>query len=145
LLAASRIPDPTPLVPPGTYVMLSKRDRLFNALTARQRHDGCGNASWRSSPRPLPPSRKRGHPLLALNNMSTDTERSRQKGLANSLSGVFGSLRNPTAHEPKIKSTMTEQDAVDELCHMSYLHRRLDEWPGGPGDGDRDLARTGGG
>jgi uncharacterized protein (TIGR02391 family) len=70
---------------------------------------------------------KRGHPLLALNNTSTETERSRQSGLANSLRGVFGSLRNPAAHEPKIKSTMTEQDAVDELCHMSYLHRRIDE------------------
>ncbi len=69
----------------------------------------------------------RGHPLLALNTMSTETERSRQSGLANSLRGVFGSLRNPTAHEPKIKSTMSEQDALDELCHLSYLHRRLDE------------------
>lgn len=70
---------------------------------------------------------KRGHPQLALNNMSTDTERSRQNGLANSLRGVFGSLRNPAAHEAKIKSNMTEQDAVDELCHVSYLQRRLDE------------------
>lgn len=70
---------------------------------------------------------KRGAPLLALTAMSTDTEKSRQRGLANSLRGVFGSLRNPTAHEPKIRSTLSEQDAVDELCHMSYLHRRLDE------------------
>lgn len=70
---------------------------------------------------------KRGAPLLALTSMSTDTEKSRQRGLANSLRGVVGSLRNPTAHEPKIRSTLTEQDAVDELCHMSYLHRRLDE------------------
>jgi uncharacterized protein (TIGR02391 family) len=240
LLVASGVPDPTPPAPPGTYVMLSKRDRVFNALTARQRHDRCGNAvllfvgkalapvRFHEAPdafeellgevnlplafagyyvdeagkvRPKPPAEtlsdarrramrlltqlldrgahprilrycvdeidddnyfhavlegsksladeirnrtgrredgvplidavfdvgKRGHPLLALTNMSTDTERSRQNGLANSLRGVFGSLRNPTAHEPKIKSTMTEQDAVDELCHMSYLHRRLDE------------------
>lgn len=70
---------------------------------------------------------KRGWPLLALTPMATETERSRQRGLANSLRGVFGSLRNPTAHEPKIRSKLTEQDAVDELCHMSYLHRRLDE------------------
>jgi uncharacterized protein (TIGR02391 family) len=70
---------------------------------------------------------KRGHPLLALNTMSADTERSRQSGLANALRGVFGSLRNPAAHEPKINSSMTEQDAVDEICHMSYLHRRIDE------------------
>jgi uncharacterized protein (TIGR02391 family) len=70
---------------------------------------------------------KRGHPLLALNALSTETERSRHYGLAFSLRGVFASLRNPTAHEPKIHSTLTEHDAVDALCHMSYLHRRLDE------------------
>jgi uncharacterized protein (TIGR02391 family) len=240
VLATARIPDPTPPAPPGTYVMVSKPDRLFNALTAQQRRDGCGNAVLAFIAKALAPVRfhespdefeglraevnvalafagyyiddagklrpksqaktlsearrramrlrsqlvdrgahprllrycvteidddnyfhavleasksladeicrrtgrsedgvelidavfelgKRGHPLLALNNMSTKTERSRQNGLANSLRGVFGSLRNPAAHEPKIKSTMTEQDAVDELCHMSYLHRRLDE------------------
>jgi uncharacterized protein (TIGR02391 family) len=44
LLAAAGIPDPTPAAPPGTYVAISKRDRLYNALTARQRRDGCGNA-----------------------------------------------------------------------------------------------------
>jgi hypothetical protein len=44
LLAAARIPDPTPPAPPGTYVMISKRDRLFEAMAARQRRDGCGNA-----------------------------------------------------------------------------------------------------
>lgn len=240
VLAAARIPDPTPPPAPGTYVMISKRDRLFNALVAVQRRDGCGNAVLAFVAKSLAPVRfhdspdtldelraevnvplafagyyvddagklhpkrhaetlsqarrramrlrselvdrgahprllrycvaeieddnyfhavleasksladeirsrtgrtedgvplidavfelgKRGHPLLALNDMSTDTNRSRQTGLANSLRGVFGSLRNPAAHEPKIKSTMTEQDAVDELSHMSYLHRRLDE------------------
>jgi hypothetical protein len=30
-------------------------------------------------------------------------------------------------HEPKVLSTMTEQDAVDLLTQMSYLHRRIDE------------------
>ena len=240
LLAAVRIPDQTPPAPRGAYVTISKRDRLFSALAAKQRHDGCGNAVLAFVAKALAPIRfhdapvsfealqaevnvplafagyyvddagklrprrqaetltearrramrlrsqlvdrgahprllrycvaeidddnyfhavleasksladeirrraaraedgvslidvvfergKRGHPLLALNNMSTDTECSRQNGLANSLRGVFGSLRNPAAHEPKINSTMTEQDAVDSLCHMSYLHRRLDE------------------
>jgi len=68
-----------------------------------------------------------GTPLLSLTPMVTDTEKSRQRGLANALRGVFASLRNPAAHEPKIHSTMTEQDALDELSHMSYLHRRLDD------------------
>jgi uncharacterized protein (TIGR02391 family) len=72
-------------------------------------------------------SGQRGTPLLELTAMNTPTEKSRQRGLADALRGVFGSLRNPTAHEPKIRSTMTEQDALDELSHMSWLHRRLDE------------------
>lgn len=240
LLAASRIADPIPPAPRGTYNAISKRDRLFKALTAQQLRDGCGNATLAFVAKALAPVRfhespdafdtlraevnvplafagyqvddagklrpkrqaetlsearrramrlrsqlveraahprllrycvteidddnyfhavlegsksladeirertgstedgvalidavfeagKRGHPLLALNSMSTDTERSRHFGLANSLRGVFGILRNPTAHEPKIKATSTEQDAVDELCHMSFLHRRLDE------------------
>ncbi len=240
LLTAARIQDPTPPAPRGTYVMISKRDRLFDALSARQRRDECANAVLAFVAKALAPVRfhespvvfealraevnvplafagyhvndagklqlrsqvetlsearrramrlrsqlvdrgahprllrycvmeinddnyfhavleasksladeirqrtgrtedgvplidavfemgKRGHPLLALNCMSSDTDRSRQSGLANSMRGVFGGLRNPTAHEPKINSTMTEQDAVDELGHMSYLHRRLDE------------------
>jgi uncharacterized protein (TIGR02391 family) len=240
LLIAARIEDPTPPGAPGTYVMIAKRDRLYNALAGRQRRDSCGNAILAFLAKALAPVRfhdapdgfdslraevnvplafagyyvdeagklhpkaeaktlsearrramrlrshlvdrgahprllryclteidddnyfhavlegsksladeirrrtgrtedgvplvdtafeigKRGHPLLTLNNMSTDIERSRQSGLANSLRGIFGSLRNPTAHEPKITSNMTEQDAVDELCHMSFLHRRLDE------------------
>lgn len=240
LLVAARIPDPTPAAPPGTYVIISKRDRLFKALAVQQRRDRCGNAVLKFVAKALAPVRfhespaafealreevnvplafagyyvddagklhpnrqaetlsearrramqlrsqlvdrgahprllrycvaeidddnyfhavleasksladeirhrtgriedgvtlidavfklgKRGHPLLALNTMSTDTERSRQHGLAHSLRGVFAGLRNPAAHEPKIKSIMTEQDAIDEFCHMSYLHRRLDE------------------
>ena len=240
ILRGAGVPDPTPEAPLGSYVMISKRDRLYNALSAKQRCDGCGNPVLSFLAKALAPVRfhdapstfdvlraevnvplafagyevdqagklhrkreaetltearrramrlrsqlvdrgahprllryclaeiddenyfhavleasksladeirrrtgrredgaalidtvfelgKRGHPLLALNTMATDAERSRQSGLANSLRGVFGSLRNPAAHEPKIASTMTEKDAIDELCHMSYLHRRLDE------------------
>ncbi|MEA2493153.1 MAG: hypothetical protein QOJ29_1064 [Thermoleophilaceae bacterium] len=240
LLAEAKISDPTPPAPPGMYVVISKRDRLFEALTAQQRRDGCGNAVLAFVAKAMAPVRfhgaldafeamraevnvalafagyyindagkptirkqaetlsearqramrlrgklvdrgvhprmlrycvseidddnyfhavfeasksladqirqltgqtedgitlieavfesgKRGHPLLVLNSIVTETERSRQKGLTSALRGVFFSLRNPAAHEPKIKSAMTEQDALDELSHMSYLHRRLDE------------------
>lgn len=51
-----------------------------------------------------------GAPLLALTAMTTSTEKSRQRDLADALRGVFASLRNPTADERKIHSTMTEQD-----------------------------------
>lgn len=70
---------------------------------------------------------KRGVPLLVLNSLRTDTERSRQKGLADGLRAVFAAARNPTAHEPKILGTLSELDAVDHLTQVSYLHRRLDE------------------
>jgi len=240
LLAAARVSDPTPRPTAHAYVAISKRDRLFGALVAKQRTDRCGNAVLAFLRKALAPvrfhgsptifeamrqevniplafagfyvneageivrkakaetlsearqramrlrsqlvergahprllrycideiddenffhavfeaskslaeeirqragrtedtvklidavfeTRRRGYPLLALNALTTDTERSRQRGLADALRGVFASLRNPAAHEPKIKSTLTEQDAVDELCHMSYLHRRIDE------------------
>lgn len=66
-------------------------------------------------------------PLLVLNTLKTSTERSRQKGLADGLRAIFGSARNPTAHEPKSLSKLSEQDAIDLLTQMSYLHRQLDE------------------
>ena len=66
-------------------------------------------------------------PLLALNRLHTQTERSRQHGLDSGMRAIFSAARNPAAHEPKVLSTLTEQDAVDLLTQMSYLHRRLDE------------------
>ncbi|MBI1213756.1 MAG: TIGR02391 family protein [Alphaproteobacteria bacterium] len=66
-------------------------------------------------------------PLLALNTLRTETEQSEQKGFANLLRGTFGTFRNPTAHGPKISWPMSEEDALDLLSLVSYLHRRLDE------------------
>jgi len=57
LLAGTQIPDPTPAAPRGMYVAISKRDRLFNALTAKQRLDGCGNAILAFVGRALAPVR----------------------------------------------------------------------------------------
>jgi uncharacterized protein (TIGR02391 family) len=65
--------------------------------------------------------------MLALNTLETDTQKSRQNGLDVGVRAIFSAARNPTAHEPKVLSTMTEQDAVDLLTQMSYLHRRIDE------------------
>jgi uncharacterized protein (TIGR02391 family) len=73
-------------------------------------------------------------PKLALNRLVTDSEKSEQSGFCNLLKGVFGVFRNQTAHEPKITKTYTEQDALDLLTLVSYLHRRIDSavlipWP----------------
>jgi uncharacterized protein (TIGR02391 family) len=70
---------------------------------------------------------KQDVPLLVLNSLRTQTERSRQKGLADGLRAVFAAARNPTAHEPKALGTLSEVDALDHLTQVSYLHRRLDE------------------
>lgn len=65
-------------------------------------------------------------PIIALNSLKTDTEISEQKGIANLLVGVFGAIRNPAAHAPKIVWAMPEQDAIDVLGILSYVHRKLD-------------------
>lgn len=65
-------------------------------------------------------------PLLAINSLRTETEQSEHKGFANLLRGMFGTFRNPTAHAPKVVWKVTEEDALDLLSLISYLHRRLD-------------------
>ena len=65
-------------------------------------------------------------PMLAINTLSTETEKSEHTGFANLLKGMFGTFRNPTGHAPKITWAISEQDALDLLSLVSYLHRRLD-------------------
>ena len=64
-------------------------------------------------------------PLLALNALRTESERSEHKGFALLLKGCFSAIRNPRAHEPKILWE-GEDDAVDYLTLLSLLHRKLD-------------------
>jgi uncharacterized protein (TIGR02391 family) len=65
-------------------------------------------------------------PLVALNALSTETERAEQRAFTNLLAGLFGTVRNPTAHNPKIEWEMKEQDAIDVLTLASLVHRTLD-------------------
>lgn len=67
-----------------------------------------------------------GHPRLAFNSLTSPSEISEQKGLANLMKGVFGAFRNTTAHAPKIHWNLSEQDALDVLTTISLIHRRLD-------------------
>lgn len=64
-------------------------------------------------------------PMLALNSLRTETERSEHKGFAALLKGTFAAVRNPLAHEPKIL-WQGEEDAADWLSLISLLHRKLD-------------------
>jgi hypothetical protein len=62
LLAAARIPDPTPAPTKYTYVAINKRDRLFRALVTKQHKDGCGNAVLMFLRKALAPVRFHGSP-----------------------------------------------------------------------------------
>lgn len=66
-------------------------------------------------------------PLLAINSLRTETEQSEHKGFANLLRGMFGTFRNVTGHAAKIMWPISEEDALDLLTMVSYLHRRLDQ------------------
>jgi uncharacterized protein (TIGR02391 family) len=66
------------------------------------------------------------NPILALNPLVSETEKSEQKGFTNLLIGIFGAVRNPLAHAPKVVWPMAEQDALDILTLISFVHRKLD-------------------
>ncbi len=67
------------------------------------------------------------NPILAINSLDTKTLKSEQRGFINLLKGLYCTFRNPPAHEPKIEWDMTEQDAVDILTMISFIHRKLDK------------------
>lgn len=66
-------------------------------------------------------------PKVRINTMSSDSERSEQKGFANLIRGVSSMFRNTTAHEARIHWTMSKDDAEDLLSMVSLIHRRLDK------------------
>lgn len=66
------------------------------------------------------------NPILLINNLITETEKSEHKGFANLLRGFFGMFRNTTAHAPKIKWSINEDDALDIMTLASFFHRKLD-------------------
>jgi len=65
-------------------------------------------------------------PVLAINTLRTETEKTEHKGFAALLKGCFAAVRNPLAHEPKILWE-GEDDAADYLSLISLLHRKLDD------------------
>jgi len=67
------------------------------------------------------------NPILIINNLTTETEKSEHKGFANLLRGFFGMFRNTVAHAPRIQWEITENDALDIMTLASLFHRRLDK------------------
>jgi len=65
-------------------------------------------------------------PILGINALESETDKSEQKGFSNMLVGLFGAIRNPIAHVPKSYWSLSEQDALDILSTISFVHRKLD-------------------
>lgn len=68
-----------------------------------------------------------GTPRLAINSLATQTEKDEQSGLANLVKGMVGLYRNPTAHDPRLSRSISEDELVEVLNLVSMVHRRLDE------------------
>ena len=66
------------------------------------------------------------NPILTINTLKTDTDKSEHRGFTQLLKGCFAAIRNPLAHEPKILWT-GKDDAADYLSLLSLLHRKLDK------------------
>lgn len=69
---------------------------------------------------------KDDRPVLAINSLASETDRGEHRGFTNLLIGLFGTIRNPGAHNPKIEWPMPENDALDVLTTASLVHRKLD-------------------
>lgn len=65
-------------------------------------------------------------PLVAINDGSSETDRSEQAGFANLVKGILGMFRNPTAHDPRLHREVTDDELLEALTMMSMVHRRLD-------------------
>ena len=65
-------------------------------------------------------------PLLQVNAMSTESERTEQKGFLNLLVGMAGVFRNTVSHSLRVAWEMREADALDLFALASYAHRRID-------------------
>lgn len=65
-------------------------------------------------------------PLLRINAFVSETEKGEQRGFVNLATGLFGTFRNPTAHEARIQWPLSEEDALDLFALASYVHRRID-------------------
>lgn len=69
---------------------------------------------------------QRGTPRLAINGLTTDSERDEQSGFATLCKGLLAMFQNPTAHDPRISRPVSDDELLEVLMVASMVHRRLD-------------------
>lgn len=67
------------------------------------------------------------NPLIRINLLKNATDKSEHIGLMNIIKGLFGLIRNLTAHTPKIEFEINEDEALDIMTTVSMVHKRLDK------------------
>ena len=67
-----------------------------------------------------------GVPLLALNRLETESEKSEQKGFMNFCIGFYGLYRNPKAHNVRVNEEVKLEQFAEVLVVASIIHERLD-------------------
>ena len=65
-------------------------------------------------------------PIISINALSDETEKSEQRGFVNLVKGAFGMFRNTTAHAPKISWAIDKDDAEEVFTLLSMIHKRID-------------------
>lgn len=65
-------------------------------------------------------------PPVAINGGVTKTDRSERSGFANLVTGLLGLYRNPTAHDPRLTRTVSDEELLEALTTISMVHRRFD-------------------
>ena len=68
-----------------------------------------------------------GKPRVAINSLSTDSERDEQSGFATLCRGLLSMFRNPIAHDPRLSRSVGDDELLELLMVVSMIHRRLDE------------------
>jgi uncharacterized protein (TIGR02391 family) len=69
---------------------------------------------------------KSGVPIIAINNLASQTDRDEQTGFANLIKGLAGMFRNPVAHDPRVLRTVTDTQLLELVTLLSMVRRRLD-------------------
>ncbi len=69
---------------------------------------------------------KSGEPVIAINDLASQTDRDEQAGFANLIKGLAGMFRNPVAHDPRVLRTVTDTQLLELVTSLSMVHRRLD-------------------
>lgn len=65
-------------------------------------------------------------PVIRINALENETDRSEQNGFLNLLVGLHGMWRNSTAHEVRLNSSLKESEVINALSTITYVHDRLD-------------------